>query len=102
MNPLKSFVEGFLGSLNAELLAKAEPFIIDEAQALVKVGERAVQILFNFELSAEEKADAWDGWQNHFALFAEACKREGSVLAGSITEILLTSFGKSIRSIFQQ
>ena len=96
MNFLLEFIRGFIGTLNAELLSRAEPFLKDEAAAFVKVGERTIEILFNTELTAEEKSDAWDGWKTHFELFAEACKREGSVIASEIGSVLFVSITNNI------
>lgn len=100
MNFLVEFFKGFIGTLNVRLLEKAEPFIIDEAKALVVTGERAVQILFNFNLSDDERKDAFEGWRNSFLLFAEACKREGSVLAEDLAPALLGSIADSVGKLF--
>lgn len=102
MDFLLNFFKGFIGTLNSHLLTKAEPFLIDEAKALAKTGERAVEILFNFELTAEEKKDAFEGWKKAFELFAEACKREGSVIASDIGSILLGSMADNFISLFSK
>lgn len=100
MDFLLNFFKGFIGTLNSHLLTKAEPFLLDEAKALARTGERAIEILFNFELTAEEKKDAFEGWRNSFELFSEACKREGSVIASDISGILLSSMADNFISLF--
>lgn len=99
MDFLLNFFKGFIGTLNARLLAKAEPFLVDEAKALIKTGERAVEILFS-DLSKEEKADAFAGWRNSFEIFSEACKREGSVLASDLGGVLIGSIADNFVSLF--